>query len=373
MTPLIPVAEPDLTGHEKKYVNEALDEGWISSSGRFLQRFEKEFAEYCGVKHAIACCNGTVVLHLLMLAMGIGECDEVIVPSFTYVASANGVAYTGAKPILVDSELCHWNMDPSLVEAAITPRTKAIMAVHLYGHPADVAALKSVSDRHGIPLIEDAAEAHGALVNAQKVGSLGLGATFSFYGNKILTTGEGGMITTNDDALAARMRQLRGQGMDPQRRYWFPLMGYNYRMTNLAAAIGCAQLERADQLIGHRLRVASGYSERLKPHAERLNLHLASEATWAKSVHWLSCIRVPAAKRDALMAYLMGQNIETRPFFPPMHRLPMYSDPSFRQGRPLPIAEELGDTGINLPTFTALTDAQLDRICEAIVKGLESL
>lgn len=372
MTAFIPVAEPDLTGREKQYVSEAIDEGWISSSGRFLQRFESEFAAFCGTKHAIACCNGTVVLHLLMLAMGIGEGDEVIVPSFTYVASANGVTYTGAKPILVDSEPTHWNMDPTKVEAAITPRTKAIMAVHLYGHPADMNALRAIADRHGIPLIEDAAEAHGALVNGRVVGGLGIAATFSFYGNKILTTGEGGMVTTNDDALAAQMRQLRGQGMDPQRRYWFPIVGYNYRMTNLAAALGCAQLERADELIAHRLRIAKGYQERLASHAERLGLQLASEAAWAKSVHWLSCIRVPATKRDPLMAFLAEQKIETRPFFPPMHRLPMYSDPSFRQGRPLPVAEELGDTGINMPTFTALTDAHLDRICAAIVKGLES-
>jgi len=368
----IPVAQPDLSGNEKRYVNEALDEGWISSSGRFLTRFEQDFAAFCGTKHAIACCNGTVVLHLLMLGMGIGEGDEVIVPSFTYVASANGVTYTGARPILVDSEPIHWNADPAAIEAAITPRTKAIMAVHLYGHPADMAAIQSIGERHGVPVIEDAAEAHGAQVQGRTVGNLGLAATFSFYGNKILTTGEGGMVTTDDDALAARIRQLRGQGMDPDRRYWFPIVGYNYRMTNIAAALGCAQLERAEELIGHRLRIARGYQERLAPHAERLGMQLASEAAWARSVHWLSCIRVPAAKRDPLMAHLADRKIETRPFFPPMHRLPMYSDPAFRQGRALPVAEELGDTGINLPTYTTLTDADLDRICEAILAGLEA-
>lgn len=367
----IPVAQPDLAGQEKRYVMEALEEGWISSSGRFLQRFEKEFAEFCGVKHAIACCNGTVVLHLLMLAMGIGPRDEVILPSFTYVASANGVTYTGATPILVDSEPVHWNIDPEKVEAAITPKTKAIMAVHLYGHPADMTALRAIADRAGIPVIEDAAEAHGATVGGEKVGSLGAGATFSFYGNKILTTGEGGMVTTDDDALARRMRQLRGQGMDPDRRYWFPMVGYNYRMTNLAAALGCAQLERADELIAHRLRIARGYTERLSPHAGKLGIELASEAAWAGAVHWLSCIRVPAARRDPLMAFLMERGIETRPFFPPMHQLPMYEDPAFRQGRPLPVAEMLGATGINLPTYTTLTDADLDRVSDAIVEGLE--
>lgn len=368
--PFIPVAQPDLTGREKQYVNEALDEGWISSSGRFLTRFEEEFAAYCGTRHAIACCNGTVVLHLLMLAMGIGPGDEVIVPSFTYVASANGVTYTGAKPILVDSEPVHWNIDPSKIEAAITPRTKAIMAVHLYGHPADMDAILDIGKRHGLPVIEDAAEAHGAKVNGRVAGSMGLASTFSFYGNKILTTGEGGMVTTDDDALAARMRQLRGQGMDPKRRYWFPVVGYNYRMTNLAAALGCAQLERASELIGHRVRIAKGYEERLSPHADRLGIQLASEASWAEAVHWLFSIRVPAAKRDLLMAQLADQKIETRPFFPPMHHLPMYSDPSFRHGRGLPVAEELADTGINLPTYTALGNADLDRICHAIISGL---
>ncbi|MCE1203791.1 MAG: DegT/DnrJ/EryC1/StrS family aminotransferase [Holophagaceae bacterium] len=367
----LPVAQPDLGGQELAYVTQAIQEGWISSTGRFLTRFETEFAQFCGTRHALACANGTVAIHLLLLGMGLGPGDEVIVPSFTYVASANAVTYTGARPVLVDSEPVTWTVDPRHVEAAITPRTKAIMAVHLYGHPAPMAALLDIGRRHGIPVIEDAAEAHGAKVEGRTVGGLGFAATFSFYGNKILTTGEGGMVTTDDDALAARLRQLRGQGMDPERRYWFPLVGYNYRMTNLAAALGCAQLERAEELIAHRLRIARGYRERLAPHQERLGLQLASEASWARSVHWLSCILVPAAQRDLLMTFLAERQIETRPFFPPMHRLPMYADPSFRQGRPLPVAEALGDTGINLPTYTALSDADLDRICGAILAGLE--
>ncbi|MBK8571587.1 MAG: DegT/DnrJ/EryC1/StrS family aminotransferase [Geothrix sp.] len=368
--PHLPVAQPDLGGNELAYVSQAIQEGWISSTGRFLTRFEADFARFCGTRHALACANGTVAIHLLLLGLGIGPGDEVIVPAFTYVASANAVTYTGARPVLVDSEPVTWNIDANKVEAAITPRTKAIMAVHLYGHPAPMTALLDIGRRHGILVIEDAAEAHGAKVEGKTVGGLGLAATFSFYGNKILTTGEGGMVTTNDDELAARMRQFRGQGMDPERRYWFPIVGYNYRMTNLAAALGCAQLERAGGLIAHRLRIARGYHDRLAPHADRLGLQLASEAPWASSVHWLSCIRVPAAKRDSLMAFLAEHQIETRPFFPPMHRLPMYSDPSFRQGRPLPVAEELGDTGINLPTYTALGEADLDRICQAVIAGL---
>jgi perosamine synthetase len=362
----IPVAQPDLSGNERLYVDQAVSEGWISSHGRFLQRFETDFAAFSQSKHAIACANGTVAIHLLLVAMGIGAGDEVIVPSLTYVASANGVTYTGARPILVDSETTHWNIDPHAVERAITPRTKAIMAVHLYGHPADMRALRAIARRHGIPLIEDAAEAHGAEVDGRRVGSLGLAATFSFFGNKIVTTGEGGMVTTDDDALAARLRQLRGQGMDPHRRYWFPIVGYNYRMTNLAAAIGCAQLERADQLLANRAALAREYESRLAPLAKRDGYQLPTCAPWARHVHWLYCLRVPAAQRDPLMAHLAAQDIETRPFFPPMHRLPIYEDPDFRQGRALPGAELLGATGINLPTWHGLVSADLDRIAAQI-------
>jgi perosamine synthetase len=362
------VAQPDLAGNELAYVTQAIQEGWISSTGRFLNRFEAEFAAYCGVRHALACANGTVAIHLLLLGLGIGPGDEVIVPSFTYVASANAVAYTGATPILVDSEPTTWNVDPACVEAAITPRTKAIMAVHLYGHPADMVALNAIGQRHDIPVIEDAAEAHGAEVDGRRVGSLGRAATFSLYGNKIITTGEGGFITTDDDELAARMRQLRGQGMDPQRRYWFPILGYNYRLTNVAAAIGCAQMERIGQFIEDRRRIAATYDAALAPQAQRLGMQLPTEAPWAHSVHWLYSIRVPAAQRDALMAFLGERGIETRPFFPPMHTLPMY----LGQG-PCPVAEDLGRTGINLPTYGALSEADIHRVAQAVVEGLESL
>lgn len=373
MSSFLPVAQPDLGGREREYVDQALTEGWISSSGRFLERFERDFAAYCGTRHAIACANGTVALHLLFTALGIGPGDEVIVPSFTYVASANAVAYTGATPILVDSEPVHWNVDPARVAEAITPRTRAILAVHLYGHPADMPALARVADEHGIPLLEDAAEAHGGEVNGRRAGGLGLAATFSFYGNKIVTTGEGGMVTTDDDELAARMRLLRGQGMDPQRRYWFPVRGFNYRMTNVAAAIGCAQLERIDSLVAARRRIAGWYTERLAPHAERLGLQLPSEAPWARHVHWLFCIRVPREQRDPLAAELLERGIDTRPFFPPMHTLPIYADESLRQGRDLLVAEELGASGLNLPTYTALAEEDVERVCDAIVAALERI
>jgi perosamine synthetase len=286
----------------------------------------------------------------------------VIVPAFTYVSSANAVTYTGAKPVFADSEPLHWNLDPEKISAAITPRTKAIMAVHLYGHPADMRAVRAVADRHRIAVIEDAAEAHGAEVEGRRVGGLGLAAAFSFYGNKILTTGEGGMVTTDDDALAARVRVLRGQGMDPARRYRFEVVGYNYRMTNIAAAIGCAQLERIEELIEGRLRVARCYDGHLAPRAAGLRLQLSSEAGWARNVHWLYCLRVPAAQRDALAAHLFERGIDTRPFFPPMHVLPMY-----RGQGPFPVAEELAATGLSLPTWHRLDDAAIARVCAEVL------
>jgi len=364
----LPVAEPDLTGNEKRYVNEALDSGWISSNGDFIRRLEADFAEYCAARHAVACCNGTVAIHLLLLAMGIGEGDEVLVPSFTYVASANAVTYTGATPILVDSETEHWNLDPARLEEAITPKTRAIMAVHLYGHPADMDAIGEVARRHGLPVIEDAAEAHGAEVNGRRVGGLGLAGTFSFYGNKIITTGEGGIVTTNDDELAAKMRSFRGQGMDPNRRYWFPIVGYNYRMTNIAAAIGCAQLERIDAFHERRRTIAAQYSERLGSECEHFGLQLPHEAPWAKHVHWLACLRTPAEQRDPLMHYLSEHGIDSRPFFPPLHELPIYSADRFHGGRPLPGATELGATGLNLPTFNSMTEDDVDRVCLRVLR-----
>jgi len=369
-TRFLPVTEPDLAGNEKKYVNEALDEGWISSNGRFIDRFEREFAEYCGTEHAVACCNGTVALHVLLLALGIGPGDEVLVPSFTYVASANSVAYTGATPILVESEAQHWNLDPKRLEEAITPRTRAIMVVHLYGHPTDMAAVEEVARRHDLLVVEDAAEAHGARVAGRTVGSFGVGATFSFYGNKIITTGEGGMITTHNRELAAKVRLLRGQGMDPQRRYWFPIVGYNYRMTNLAAALGCAQMERVETFIARRRELASWYHDSLAPAAESLGMQLAGEAPGTRNVHWLASLRVPAQKRDGLMRHLLAQGIDSRPFFPPLHTLPIYSDVRYHGNRDLGVAEELGATGLNLPTFGAMTRADVDRVANAIVQYL---
>jgi perosamine synthetase len=355
----IPVATPILNGNEKAYVNECLDTGWISSNGKFIPRFEEEFAAFCGSKHGIACCNGTVALHLALLALGIGPGDEVIVPTVTFVATANAVHYVGATPIFADSEPETWNIDPADVARKITPRTRAIIAVHLYGHPADMGALADLARKHGIHLVEDAAEAHGAEYRGRRAGSLGDVATFSFYGNKNLTTGEGGMCLTDDPALGERIRLLRGQGMDPARRYWFPVIGYNYRMTNIAAALGVAQLEKADWHIGRRREVFHWYVEKL---AGLKGVTWQPTAPWARHACWMFTVLLPAGvDRDAVGVDLHARGIETRPVFPPMHLLPPYAH--LAAPGSLPVGEDLARRGLNLPTGAHLSEADVDRIC----------
>lgn len=237
----IPVAEPSLDGREKEYVMECLESGWISGSGKYIDRFEESFARFCNARHGVAVANGTVALHVALLALGITAGDEVIVPDLTYIAAANSVLYCNAKPVFADVDPVTWTLNPAEVERKITPRTRAIIAVHLYGHPVEMGQIQKLAKNHKLFIIEDAAEAHGAEYKGRRIGSIGDIATFSFYGNKIITTGEGGMIVTNDDTLARQSRLLKGQGMDPERRYWFPMLGYNYRMTNIQAAIGLAQ------------------------------------------------------------------------------------------------------------------------------------
>lgn len=365
--PPIQVAAPLLDGREAEYVMECLTTGWISSNGRFIADFEKAFADFCGVRHAVAACNGTTALHLALLALGLEPGDEVIVPTLTYIASANAVRYCGATPVFVDSDSATFNLDPAAIEAKITPRTRAIMAVHLYGHPADMDALSEIARRHGLWVVEDAAEAIGARYKDRPVGGLSDCATFSFFGNKIITTGEGGMVTTNDDALATRMRLFRGQGMDPQRRYWFPIVGYNYRMTNIAAAIGLAQLERIDSHLSARQDIAAGYNRRLAGHEDRVVLPVVEP--WAHHAFWMYTIKLTEAvsrSRDEVMAVLQAEGIETRPVFYPMHVMPPYREADGAYPR----AEACADRGINLPTHGQLTDADLDRICAALLRAL---
>jgi perosamine synthetase len=364
----IPVASPVLVGNEKAYVMDCLESTWISSSGKYVERFEADFANFCGAKHAISCCNGTAALHLALMALGVGPGDEVILPTLTFVATANAVTYCGARPVFVDSEPGTWNIDPSLVEEKITQRTKAIVVVHLYGHPGDMDAITSIGRRHSLFVVEDAAEAHGGEYKGRRVGSLGDVAGFSFYGNKLITTGEGGMVVMNDDALAGRVRKLSTQGMDADRRYWFPIIGYNYRMTNIAAAIGLAQLEKVKWHLERRVEVATWYREKLR---DTHGVVCQSEKEWAKHVYWMFTIvlgdDIPLS-RDEVMAHLQEHGIETRPVFYPMHTLPPYRDLS--QLNSFPVAERIARRGMNLPTWAGLTREDVGYVCDTLLECL---
>lgn len=358
----ISVAQPKLAGNEKKYVVDCLDTSWISSNGKYITAFEESFAKFCGVKHAIATNNGTTALHLALVALGVKAGDEVIIPTVTYIATANAVRYCGATPVLVDVCADTMNIDPAAIEGKITERTKGIMPVHLYGHPAEMAPIVEIAHRHGLFVLEDAAEAHGAMCHGKTVGSIGHCATFSFFGNKIVTTGEGGMITTDDSELAARMRLFRGQGMDLARRYWFEVVGYNYRMTNIQAAIGLAQMETVESAIADRDRLAAWYNAHLSPLARKIITPKPS--SWARQVYWMYNIFLREGgeeQRDAVMKYLDVAGIETRPVFYPMHVMPPY-----RQAGSYPVADLWAQRGINLPTHQLLTEDDVRRIAKAL-------
>jgi perosamine synthetase len=365
--PRIPVAMPDLSGNEEEYVVDAIRSTWISSTGPYIQRFEKEFAELCGTKAAICVSNGTVALHLALLAWDVGPGDEVLIPSLTYIATANAVRYVRAEPVFVDVDPETWCIDPKSLEDNITRRTKGIIAVHLYGHPADMDIINHIAAVHGLWVIEDAAEAHLAQYKGRPVGGLASVATFSFYGNKIFTSGEGGAITLNDPQMELRIRTLRGQGMDPQRRYYFPITGYNFRLTNVACAMLCGQLERRGQILERREQIYQQYLEKLTGIS---GISFQPVADWAKPAHWLFCITVNEAEygcsRDELMRLLDKEGIETRPFFIPLHNLPPFREESRLRREHLPVTDLLGATGINLPTFTGLTEQDIETISNSI-------
>jgi perosamine synthetase len=360
----IPVAAPSLQGNEKRYVMDCLDSTWISSTGEYVDRFEAAFAEFCGVKHAVSCSNGTTALHLALLALGVGAGDEVIVPTLTFVATANAATYCGARPVFVDVQPGTWNIDPSLVEAKITERTKGIIVVHLFGHPVDMDPILAIASRRGLFVVEDAAQAHGAEYRGKRIGSLGDMATFSFFGNKIITTGEGGMVVTNDDAIADKVRLLKNHGMDPNRRYWHPVLGYNYRMTNVAAAIGLAQVEKVHEQIAGRREVASRYRKRLR---EAEGVSWQAEETWAKHVWWMFSVLLDESlrpDRDNLIDALAARGIETRPIVHPLHTLPTYA--AAWRGEDFPVAERIARRGLNLPTWVGLSEEQIAQVCSEL-------
>ena len=357
-----PVAEPKLGDAELKYVSECVLTGWVSSAGKFVKKFEEQFAEFCGTKYGISSSSGTTALHLSLVALGIGPGDEVIVPSFTFISTANAVTFTGAKPVFVDSEPSTWNINPVEIKKAVTAKTKAIIPVHVYGHPANMVPILDIAQEYNLAVVEDAAEAHGALYKGKKVGSLGDMGMFSFYGNKIITTGEGGMIVTDNKDLAEKIRILRDHGMDPKQRYWHSVLGYNYRMTNIQAALGVGQMEKIDQIIEQKRKNADLYRNGLQ---NIPGITLPPEAVWAKNIYWLYSILIDEKEfgmsSKELGEQLKKRGIETRPLFPPVHQQPIYNT-----GQNLPVCEKLSCCGLSLPSSVNLNGDEIERITKEI-------
>lgn len=361
----IPVSMPHISKREEDYVLKAVKSGWVSSLGEFISAFETAFADYCGVQYALTTSNGTTGLHLALASLGIGPGDEVIIPDLTFVATANAVAYTGAKPILADIDPETLCISASSVSGLINDRTRAIMPVHLYGHPADMDALNALASKHNLIVVEDAAEAHGAEYKGQRVGGLGRCGVFSFYGNKVITTGEGGMLTTNDHDLYIRAKALRDQAMSAERRYWHQEMGFNYRMTNMQAALGLAQLERIGDFLERRAEIMEWYRAAIET-SDTVRLNRVQ--SWAKSIYWMVCLEVDwfdEEKRATFMRALWQRGIDTRPYFYPVSSMPMYSSPGFS------IANKKAMIGINLPTYFDLTRDDVRRVSESVNKFLK--
>lgn len=364
----LPVCSPLLAGNELAYITDAVSTGWVSSSGKYVAEFEKAFAAYCGVKHGIAVCNGTVALHLALVALGIGHGDEVIIPDFTMGASAFSVCYTGATPVFVDAEHATWNINVSLVEEKITPRTKAIMPVHIFGNPCDMTPLQELADKYSLALLEDAAEAHGAELQGVKVGHLSNLAAFSFFANKNLTTGEGGMVVTNDDKLAASCRYYKNMcfPLDAPRTYLHEHIGFNYRMSNLHAAIGLAQVEKAEFYRQARVRNGALYHGLL---SKIPGVLLQKEQEGGKSVYWMNglCLTPEYGRsRSELLAHLAENGFETRLFFNGMHRQPALQKYGCHCDEEYPVSDMLADNGFYLPSGSGLTVEDIHRVCACI-------
>ena len=365
---LIPICSPLLSGMEEEYVTECVRSGWISSSGKYVREFEEVFSKYCGAGYGVACTSGTTALHLALAAAGVGPGDEVIIPDFTMIATSNAVIYTGATPALVDSEPATWNMDVALVERCITPRTRTILPVHIFGHTVDMDPLISLANKYGLMIIEDAAEAHGAEYKGKKTGSIGRMGCFSFYANKMITTGEGGMVVTDDPELAERLRSLRDLCFGVP-RFEHRGLGFNYRMTSLQAAFGLGQMARIEEFVESRRSHAALYRTLLK---DIRGISTQPEMPWAKNVYWMFGIILEddfGMAKDGVCDALLRQEIETRSFFYPIHNQPVYKQP--RENNPrcdgeYPVADRLYSRGILLPSGSGLTTGQIHRVVEAI-------
>lgn len=357
------VAEPNISSLEKKYVNDCLDTGWISWRGKYVDKFEKAYARFNNTKYAVAVCNGTMALHLILLALGITKNDEVIVPNFTYVASANAILHVGAKPVFVDCDEETYNIDPDKIESRITPKTKAIMAVHLYGNPCEMNKILSIAKKHNLHIIEDAAEAHGATYRNKIVGGFGIANAFSFFGNKTITTGEGGMITTNSKNLKEKISLLRGQGQSPKDRpYFHRALGYNYRMTNIVAAIGCAQLKRIKKFLHKKELINKWYKKYLNPAIEKNIIKFQKPTSSGSPSYWMNAVTINGVKIDILSEKLKNNNIETRGFFVPMNKIPYFKD-----RKKYINSEKIYKRGIILPSGVDLSEKDIKIISKRIL------
>lgn len=346
-------------------MTDAVSSGWVSSIGRYIEQFESMFADYCGTRYAIATSNGTTALHLALVALGVTAEDEVIVPDLTFVATANAVKYIGARVVTVDVDAATLCMDAKAAKRAITDRTKAIIPVHLYGHPADMRELQEVADEHDLLVVEDAAEAHGARYRGRRVGSIGDAGVFSFYGNKVITSGEGGILTTDSADLNARARHLRDHAMSPSKRYWHTDVGFNYRITNLQAALAVAQLERIEEFLDKRRQIMGWYRDEL---GALPGLSLNRQADYCVSVYWMVCLEVDGmteASRTEFSRVLRIAGVDSRPYFFPVSDLPMYDRAD------TPNAHAIYMRGINLPSYVDLTREDVAKICATVRSALE--
>ncbi len=366
---LIPVAAANLGKEELSNVIKAVKSGWVSWRGEFIEKFEKNFAKYLGVKYATTVSSGTAGLHLALLALGVKKGDEVIIPDLTYVATANAVAYVGAKPIMVDVESDYWCIEPKAILKAITKKTKAIIPVHLYGNVCDMEEIFKIAKKYKLYVIEDAAEAQGAEYGGKKIGSLGDVCVFSFFGNKIMTTGEGGMVATNDRKIYERINFLKNQAQDVKNKYWHPEIGFNYRMTNFEAAIGCAQLQKINLFVGKKRKIFGWYKKYL---SGLKDITLNQERKNTKSVYWMASLVLGKnirrkISRGNLMKLLKKDGIETRPFFYLLSKMPMYRK---EQRYSNLVAYNLSQNGLNLPSGTTSTENEVKFVCEALKKHL---
>lgn len=363
---MIPVNEPLISKNALKYVSDCIKTGWISSSGSYIKKFEDEFAKFVGVKHAITTTNGTTALHLALATLGIGKGDEIIVPSHTMMASAAAVVYTGATPVFVDVKRDSWNMDVDKMEQLINKKTKAIMPVHIYGLPVEMDPILKLAKKYKLYIVEDAAESLGAKYKNRMTGSIGIIGCFSFYANKIVTTGEGGMITTNNNKLAQKARMLKDLAHSPKQRFLHNEIGYNYRMTNMQAALGLAQLEQVDKFIEHKEWMANLYNKNL---SEIKGLTLPTKSNDSNNVYWMYGVLVEknfGISRDKFRQKLFEKGIDTRTFFIPMHKQPALSKMGFTKNSKCPISEEIGKIGFYLPSGLAITKKQINTVCTAI-------